>query len=123
MKKPDCWLYEEYDTNGELRSSQIWTFLPSDLKQTIKLKDVHHVELTPMYKDIKKYLKEHFRHEMKTVSFLLYHGHGFDQAPYETITEEQYLEMTKNVKPITSVEVKESEMELAECEGGYCPVK
>lgn len=52
MKKPDCWLYEEYDTNGELRSSQIWTFLPSDLKQTIKLKDVHHVELTPLYKDI-----------------------------------------------------------------------
>jgi len=73
--------------------------------------------------DIKKYLKQHFRHEMKTVSFLLYHGHGFDQAPYETITEEQYLEMTKNIKPITSVEVKESEMELAECEGGYCPVK
>lgn len=52
MKKPDCWLYEEFDTNGELRSSQIWTFLPSDLKQTIKLKDVHHVELTPLYKDI-----------------------------------------------------------------------
>ena len=52
MKKPDAWLYEEFDTNGELRSSQIWSFLPSDLKQTIKLKDVHHVELTPMYKDI-----------------------------------------------------------------------
>lgn len=52
MKKPDAWLYEEFDTNGELRSSQIWTFLPSDLKQTIKLKDVHHVELTPLYKDI-----------------------------------------------------------------------
>jgi hypothetical protein len=54
MKKPDCWLYEEFDTNGDLRSSQIWTFLPSDLKQTIKLKDVHHVELTPMYKDVKE---------------------------------------------------------------------
>lgn len=52
MKKPDAWLYEEFDTNGELRSSQIWTFLPSDLKQTIKLKDVHHIELTPLYKDI-----------------------------------------------------------------------
>ena len=52
MKKPDCWLYEEYDTNGELRSSQIWTFLPSDLKQTIKLKDVHHVEVTPLSKDV-----------------------------------------------------------------------
>ena len=56
MKKPDCWLYEEFDTNGQLRSSQIWTFLPSDLKQTLKLKDVHHVELTPMYKDIKEKL-------------------------------------------------------------------
>lgn len=56
MKKPDCWLYEEFDTNGELRSSQIWTFLPSDLKQTIKLKDVHHVELTPLYKDTKEKL-------------------------------------------------------------------
>lgn len=56
MKKPDAWLYEEFDTNGELRSSQIWTFLPSDLKQTIKLKDVHHVELTPMYKDVKEKL-------------------------------------------------------------------
>lgn len=54
MKKPDCWLYEEFDTNGQLRSSQIWTFLPSDLKQTLKLKDVHHVELTPMYKDVKE---------------------------------------------------------------------
>jgi hypothetical protein len=54
---------------------------------------------------------------------LLYHGHGFDQAPYETITEDQYNEMVKNIKPITSVEVKESEMELAECEGGACPVK
>lgn len=53
MKKPDCWLYEEFDTNGELRSSQIWTFLPSDLQQTIKLKDVHHIELTPLYKDMR----------------------------------------------------------------------
>ncbi len=34
MKKPDCWLYEEFDTNGELRSSQIWTFLPSAQKRS-----------------------------------------------------------------------------------------
>ena len=26
----------------------------NDLQQTIKLKDVHHVELTPMYKDSKQ---------------------------------------------------------------------
>lgn len=54
MKKPDAWRYEEFDTNGDLRSSQTWTFLPSDIQQTIKLKDVDHVELTPMYLDLKE---------------------------------------------------------------------
>ena len=73
--------------------------------------------------DIKDYLRKHFRHEIKTVSFLLYYGHGFDQAPYETITREQYEEMVSKTTPITSVEVKESDMELADCATGACPVK
>jgi len=73
--------------------------------------------------DIKQYLKDHFRHEMKTVSFLLYHGHGFDQAPYETITKEQYEDMKSKTKPITSVEVKEDDMELMDCATGACPIK
>jgi hypothetical protein len=76
MKKPDAWRYEEFDTNGELRSSQIWTFLPSDLKQTIKLKDVHHVELTPMYLDLKEkqvYNKENKYDSKKIVE--AYCGH------------------------------------------------
>lgn len=61
MKQPDAWLYEEFDTNGNLRSSQIWSFLPSDLKQTIKHKDVNYIELTPLYKDLthrQRYNKE-----------------------------------------------------------------
>ena len=53
MNKPDAWLYEEWDSNGKLRASHVYTFLPSDLKQSMKLKDVHHAELTPLYKDIK----------------------------------------------------------------------
>jgi adenosylcobalamin-dependent ribonucleoside-triphosphate reductase len=73
--------------------------------------------------DIKAYLKEHFRHEMKTVSFLLYYGHGFDQAPYETITKEQYEEMVAKTTPITSIEVKEDEMTVEECATGACPIK
>jgi ribonucleoside-triphosphate reductase len=73
--------------------------------------------------EIKLYLKEHFRHEIKTVSFLLYHGHGFDQAPYETITKEQYEEMVSKTNPITSIEIKEDEMELQDCATGHCPVK
>jgi hypothetical protein len=73
--------------------------------------------------DIKAYLKDHFRHEMKTVSFLLYHGHGFVQAPYETITKEVYEEMNSKTTQITSVEVKEDEMSVDECLLGACPVK
>jgi adenosylcobalamin-dependent ribonucleoside-triphosphate reductase len=73
--------------------------------------------------DIKQYLKDHFRHEMKTVSFLLYHGHGFDQAPYETITKEEYEQMASMTTPITTVEIKEDEFDLAECASGACPVK
>jgi hypothetical protein len=73
--------------------------------------------------DIKAYLKKHFRHEMKTVSFLLYYGHGFDQAPYETITKEVYEEMNSKTTQITSVEVKEDEMTVDECATGHCPIK
>lgn len=73
--------------------------------------------------DIKEYLKKHFRNEIKSVSFLLYHGHGFDQAPYETITKDQYDDMISKVRPITSVDVKEDEFDLLECAGGACPIK
>jgi hypothetical protein len=73
--------------------------------------------------DIKQYLKDHFRHEMKTVSFLLYHGHGFDQAPYETINKDEYDAMVSKTIPITSVEIKEDDMELQDCATGACPIK
>lgn len=73
--------------------------------------------------DIKQYLKENYKDNFKTLSFLLYHGHGFKQAPYETISKEQYDEMIVNVKPITSVQVKESDFEITDCDNGSCPIK
>jgi len=73
--------------------------------------------------DIKEYLKKYYKNELKTVSFLLYSGHGFIQAPYETIPEEFYNQMISKVQPITSVDIKESEFSIVECEGGACPVK
>lgn len=73
--------------------------------------------------DIKAYLKKHFRNEIKTVSFLLYYGHGFDQAPYETISKEVYYDMKSVVKPITSVEIREDEFDIIDCATGACPVK
>jgi len=73
--------------------------------------------------EIKQYLKEHFRNEIKSISFLLYHGHGFVQAPYETITKEVYMEMVSKTNPITSVEVNEDDMAMQDCDSGACPIK
>lgn len=74
--------------------------------------------------EIKKWLAENYTDNVKTVSFMLYHGHGFDQAPYETITKEAYDEMKKNVTPINSVEqLSEGTFDLEECATGACPVK
>lgn len=73
--------------------------------------------------DIRQYLSDHLTNEIKSVSFLLKSGHGFDQAPYETISEERYLEMKSWSIPITSVEVKESDYQVVECENGACPIK
>jgi len=71
---------------------------------------------------IKEYLNKHFSNELKTVSFLLSSGHGFKQAPYETITEDEYNESIKNVTPITSANIGEDSFEVQEC-AGACPIK
>lgn len=73
--------------------------------------------------DIKEYLRENYKDNFKTLSFLLYHGHGFTQAPYETITKESYLGMINKTKPITSIEIKESDFDISDCDNGSCPIK
>lgn len=74
---------------------------------------------------IKKWLKTNYNTNLKTVSFLLHNDHGFDQAPLEEITEEQFNDMVSKVKPITSIkEIQESGiLDSFECEGGVCPIK
>jgi hypothetical protein len=73
---------------------------------------------------IKEWLKDHYNTEVKTMSFLLHNEHGFDQAPYEEISKEKYDEMIAKVKPIKSVEVKESDLlDSMECSTGACPVR
>jgi ribonucleoside-diphosphate reductase alpha chain len=74
-------------------------------------------------KDIKEYLEEYFRNEIKTISFLLYNDHGFVQAPYEDITKEEYNQMIAKTTPITSVEVNEDDFETSDCSNGVCPIR
>lgn len=87
------------------------------------------VSVTAYYKKeelpkLKKYLEENFKDNFKTLSFLLYSGHGFAQAPFEPISKEQYEYLSSKVKPIESLDINENEIEeLGACGIGGCPIK
>lgn len=72
---------------------------------------------------IKEWLKENYNSSLKTVSFMLHQGHGFDQAPFEEITEQEYLELKTKVKPIKAIKSELEMFDNLECEGGVCPVR
>lgn len=71
---------------------------------------------------IKEYLKRHYQNNFKTLSFLLHSEHGFKQAPYEEITEEQYNEIVARTKVITGLSSAEYESN-DECASGVCPIR
>lgn len=73
--------------------------------------------------EIKEWLEINFNDSLKTVSFLLYYGHGFDQAPYETISKEVYEMMVSRVTPIDNISIEEETFVLQDCENGACPIK
>jgi ribonucleoside-diphosphate reductase alpha chain/ribonucleoside-triphosphate reductase len=73
---------------------------------------------------IKSWLSENYNDNLKTVSFLLHNEHGFQQAPIEEITEEQYNEMSARVIPLSGVSFKEDDLDTGgECASGACPIK
>lgn len=75
--------------------------------------------------EIKEWLSKHYTTSVKSVSFLLYQGHGFDQAPYETISKEAFEELKSKVKPITSINsLNENSLDsIEDCATGACPIK
>ena len=72
--------------------------------------------------DIREYLNKNFNKGFKSLSFLLHSGHGFDQAPFEEITEEHYNDLVSQTRIITSIDSAEF-ISDDECAGGVCPVK
>lgn len=74
---------------------------------------------------IKKWLTENYSTSTKAVSFLLHSEHGFKQAPYEEINEEEYHKRVAAYTPITSysMEEQEDDVEFEQCPGGACPIK
>jgi ribonucleotide reductase alpha subunit len=72
---------------------------------------------------IKEWLRLNYKN-VKSVSFLLHNDHGFDQAPLEAITKEQFEEMSRAITPITSLEaISLEDVDIQDCEGGACPVR
>jgi hypothetical protein len=72
---------------------------------------------------IKEWLRINYKN-VKSVSFLLHNDHGFDQAPLEEITEEEYTELWERVTPITSLtQLNMDDIDIQDCEGGACPVR
>jgi ribonucleoside-triphosphate reductase (thioredoxin) len=78
---------------------------------------------------IKTWLKENYNTCVKSVSFLLHSEHGFQQAPLEKISKEEYEKMIASCEPIKSVKgvcfTPEDEEFIAdnECAGGACPLR
>ena len=73
--------------------------------------------------DIKNWLRENY-YNVKSVSFLLHNEHGFDQAPMETITKEEFDALSARTTQITSIDAIDfADLEIEDCAGGACPVR
>jgi ribonucleotide reductase alpha subunit len=88
------------------------------------------VSVTVYYKEeelpeIKKWMAENYENGCKTLSFLLHSEHGFSQAPYEEISEQDYIsKVSKLNSNIRDISIAGSEMlSGVECEGGACPIR
>lgn len=79
----------------------------------------YHKEELP---EIIEYLKNNYRHSHKSLSFLLHSDHGFQQAPMEEITKEEYDELVGKTRLITSVTSAEFEGS-DDCASGACPAR
>lgn len=74
---------------------------------------------------LKEWLKDNYKNNIKSVSFLLRQKHGFKQAPYQEIDKETYLKAKEKVKPLTNLNINASGelLQGIECEGGVCPIR
>jgi hypothetical protein len=74
---------------------------------------------------LKTWLKNNYKSSIKSVSFLLRFKHGFKQAPYQEITEEEYDAAKSKMKPLSSMKglITDGKLITDECEGGACPIR
>lgn len=74
--------------------------------------------------EIKEWLRNNYKNNIKSVSFLLHQDHGFEQAPYEEIDTETYKKLSLAVKKVTPTKIGNGHvLDGLECEGGACPIR
>lgn len=73
--------------------------------------------------EIREYLKKNWNKGFKTLSFLLHSEHGFDQAPLEEITKEEYEALVTRTIPITSGAIALDFDPNLDCSTGACPIR
>lgn len=73
--------------------------------------------------EIKAWMAKNYNKKLKSVSFLLHSDHGFDQAPLEEISEEEYNELVAQTQLITRIEEQLDLDESGECGTGGCPIR
>ena len=86
--KNEVSIWEQLEIGAKLQ----YYYTDNSVSQTVSFKKEEE-------KDLKLAL-ELYEDRLKNISFLPLIDSGYKQMPYETITKEQYEEMTKNLKPI-----------------------
>lgn len=87
------------------------------------------VSVTAYYKEeelpqLKKWLFENYKDNIKSVSFLLHQKHGFKQAPYQEIDKDTFEKAKAKVKPLSNIKISGGDViQGLECEGGACPIR
>ena len=59
---------------------------------------------------------------LKAVSFLKYQDTGYEQAPYEPITEAQYKKMSSKITPLQRIQTEEAGSGTKYCDGESCEI-
>jgi hypothetical protein len=65
---------------------------------------------------------EVFEGQLKGISFLPISDHGYEQAPYETITAAKYMELVKDIKPIDFADFTVTAETPRFCDGDNCVI-
>jgi len=65
---------------------------------------------------------ELYESRLKAVSFLKYQETGYEQAPYEPITKEQYEQMVMNIEPLQRMETEQGGVGSKYCTNDSCEI-